>query len=137
MSHEPRVPSQDKPKFGPEFQEWKSTVYRAEYAAGSIVILAYLVWKELYGGGIDVFQIIFWAVFPDLAAFLPIGIASKGKEWPSWGPMLYNTVHTFMAWGLVFGIAWLGLRSPYLPLLGWLRHITTDRAVGYGLRKRD
>lgn len=77
---------------------------------------------------------LFWIVFPDIAAFLPIGLSSKRKEWPSWGSYLYNFFHTFLVWGLAFTAAWLVLGVPYIPILGWLGHMTADRAIGYGLR---
>jgi hypothetical protein len=97
-------------------------------------ILGYLLWRSFYAGGIDWLQVAFWAIFPDLAAFLPIGLSSKSREWPSWGSGVYNSFHTYLTWGTVFVVSWAAFGAVYWPLFGWLGHITVDRAVGYGLR---
>ena len=120
--------------FGPGFQGASSRLYRLEYAAATLAILGYLVYRWLHLGGLDWPSTVLWIIFPDLVAFIPIGLSSKSKEWPSWGSYLYNASHTALAWGLVFGALWLVLGAPYWPILGWLGHITADRAIGYGLR---
>ena len=120
--------------FGPGFQAAGSRLYRLEYAAATVAILAYLVYRWLHQGGLDWPSTVFWILFPDLAAFIPIGLSSKRREWPAWGSYLYNAFHTVLLWGLAFGGLWLVLGNPYWPLLGWLGHITADRALGYGLR---
>ena len=120
--------------FGPGFQDSRSKLYRTEYAAVTAAILAYLIYRWLYLGGLDWASTVFWIFFPDLVAFIPIGLSSKRKEWPAWGSYIYNTFHTVLLWGLIFGVLWFVLGTPYLPILGWLGHITADRAVGYGLR---
>jgi hypothetical protein len=120
--------------FGPGFQAASSKLYRAEYAAATVAILAYLVYRWLYLGGLDWPSTVFWILFPDLVAFIPIGLSSRRKEWPAWGSYLYDVSHTLLVWGLAFGALWLVFGTPYLPILGWLGHITADRAVGYGLR---
>jgi hypothetical protein len=120
--------------FGPGFQDARSKFFRLEYAAASIAIVGYLVWRSLYLGGVDWLQVIFWVVFPDLASFIPIGASSKRREWPPWGAKLYNVFHTVLTWGLAFAASWLALGVVYWPLFGWLGHITVDRAVGYTLR---
>jgi len=122
--------------FGPGFQEAGSKLYRAECAAATVAILAYLVYRSLYLGGLDWLSTAFWILFPDLIAFIPIGLSSKRREWPGWGSHLYNVSHTLLAWGAVFASLWLVLGTAYWPVLGWLGHITVDRAVGYGLRAR-
>ena len=124
------------PGFGPWFQDSRSKLYRAEYAAITLVILASLVWRAINLGGVDWIQLVFWATFPDLASFIPIGASSRRKEWPAWGSALYNFFHTILVWGGVFAASWLVLGSVYWPLFGWLGHITADRAVGYTLRAR-
>ena len=121
--------------FGPDFQEAGSRLYRAEYGAICIAIVGYLVWRGLFAGGVDVLQTILWVLFPDLVAFIPIGVSSKRREWPTWGAYLYDSVHNVIAWGLVFIVAWIVFRVPSWPLFGWLGRITVDRTVGYGLRK--
>jgi len=40
----------------------------------SAAIAAYLVWRELFAGEVGVLQTIFWALFHDLVAFVPIGL---------------------------------------------------------------
>jgi len=120
--------------FGPAFQEARSKLYRAEYAAFTIAILAYLIYRWSYLGGLDWASTVFWIFFPDLVAFIPIGLSSKRREWPAWGSYLYNTFHTLLVFGLAFAVLWLVLGTTYWPMLGWLGHITADRAVGYGLR---
>jgi hypothetical protein len=107
-----------------------------KYAAISLAILGYLAWRSFYIGGVDWLQVVFWGIFPDLV-FIPIGLSGKSKEWPSWGPDLYNLFHTVFLWGLAFAASWFFFGVVYLPLLGWLAHITTDRAVGYSLRARQ
>ena len=120
--------------FGPSFQDARSVLYRSEYAAISAAILASLVWKSVYSGGVDWLQVAFWAVFPDLVAFVGIGLSSKRIEWPSWGSNLYNLFHTILLWGACFAVCWVVLGAVYWPLIGWLGHIAIDRAAGYALR---
>jgi hypothetical protein len=92
------------------------------------------VYRWLQLGGLDWPSTVFWILFPDLVAFIPIGLSSKRREWPAWGSYLYDTFHSALAWGLAFGALWLALGTPYWPILGWLGHIAADRAAGYGLR---
>ncbi len=120
--------------FGPGFQNASSKVYRAEYATFTLAILAYLVWRTFYSGGVDWLQLVFWAIFPDLVSFIPIGLSSRKREWPPYGSNLYNFFHTVLVWLAIFAVLWIVIGSPYWPLLGWLMHITTDRSFGFGLR---
>lgn len=94
-----------------------------------------MVWRAFFAGGLDVLQTVVWAVFPDLAAFVPIGLSSQRREWPSWGAYLYDAVHNVISWGVVFSAFWFVFGVPSWPLFGWLGHITIDRSVGYGLRE--
>lgn len=119
--------------FGPGFEPSGSRLYRAEYAVATLGILAYLVYRWAHLGGLDWAATVFWIVFPDLAAFIPIGL-SRRREWPPWGAFVYNLFHSALTWGLAFVVVWVALGTPYWPLLGWVGHITADRAVGYGLR---
>lgn len=120
--------------FGPAFQDARSRFYRAEYAVISAVIIGYLAWWSLRFGGIEWLYIVFWFVFPDLASFVPMGLSSERRQWPSWGASLYNIFHTILVWVVVFAGAWILFGAAYWPLLGWLGHITIDRTAGYGLR---
>ena len=112
-----------------------SRLYRAEYGAVSIAITAYIGWRSIFLGGVNLPLTVFWVLFPDLVAFIPIGLSSKRREWPKWGAYLYDAVHNVIAWGIVFVAAWFVFRSLAWPLFGWLLHITVDRTVGYGLRR--
>ena len=124
-----------KNEFGPEFLQVGSRLYRAEYAVISVVIAGYLIWRAFFAGGIDLLQTFMWVIFPDLVAFMPIGLSSKKREWPGWGAYVYDCVHSVITWGVVFSVFWLVFRVPSWPLFGWIGHITVDRTVGYGLRK--
>jgi len=122
--------------FGPGFQDAESKLYRAEYAAISLAVVAFVVWRAYAPGGIGWLELVFWVAFPDLVAFAAIGASPKRREWPSWGSSVYNVCHTILVWAAVFLLSWAVLGAIYWPLLGWLGHITVDRAVGYGLRAR-
>jgi hypothetical protein len=133
--------SKNSKSFGPGFQTSTSRLFRGEYGLISLAIAAYLVWSYRSGiGWITLIVLIFFAILPDLASFIPIGLYSTREvergSWPSWGPALYNTFHTILLWALVFGIVWILLQAPYLPLLSWLIHITLDRSLGFTLRAR-
>jgi hypothetical protein len=127
---------EERSNFGPPFQGAQSKLYRAEYALISLAILIILGWRYTQSPSIVfVLEIIFWAIFPDLAAFIPIGLSSDKRAWPSWGAFVYNFFHTILIWALVFGVTFLIFKTPRWELLGWLGHITVDRSVGYGLRQ--
>ena len=122
--------------FGPGFQDSNSRLYRSEYGLITAAVISYLIWRTFYAGGIDWLQVLFWAVFPDLVSFIPIGLSSQRKEWPSWGSTLYDVFHTILLWALAFGLLFALFGVVYFPLLGWLGHITADRAMGFGLRSK-
>lgn len=127
------------PPAGPGFIRLGSWPYRLEYAAATIAILLVLfVWRLLILHELpatDVALVVFWVVWPDLASFLPIGLASRrSREWPRWGPTVYNVFHSLLVWAAVF-VVWTLLSGQInWPLLGWAGHITADRAVGFYLR---
>jgi len=127
------------PPWGPGFLRLNSGVYRAEYAAATVAILVVLFgwrWAILREFPLSSLLLtIFFAIWPDLAAFVPIGLGSRGSgAWPSWGPALYNSVHNFLLWGAVFVIWSAATGEIAWPLLAWAGHITADRAAGYYLR---
>jgi hypothetical protein len=127
------------PPWGPGFLRLNSWVYRAEYAVGTVAIVILLFgwrWFLLHDfPWPSLVLTVFWAIWPDLAAFVPIGIASRGsREWPPWGPTLYNSVHNFLVWGVVFVVWSLASGQIVWPLLAWAGHITADRAAGFYLR---
>lgn len=126
----------------PGFLRLDSWPYRLEYAAATVAILGILfVWRLWILHAlppIDLAATLFWIVWPDLLAFVPIGVASRAShEWPRWGPTVYNVPHSLIVWAAVFG-TWSWLSGGIVwPLLGWAGHITADRAVGYHLRARS
>jgi hypothetical protein len=127
------------PPWGPGFLRLNSWVYRAEYGAATVAILFVLfVWRGFLLGDLpwsSILLVVFWAVWPDLAAFIPIGVASRGgRSWPAWGPALYNSVHNLLLWGAIFVLWSLLAGQVEWPLLAWAGHITADRASGYYLR---
>lgn len=125
----------DRRDFGPGFQQADSKLYRLEYAVITVSIIVYLIWRAQSHGGVDILQTVGWILFPDVVAFLPIGLSSSRQTWPSWGAYLYDSVHTILFWELIFAVAWVIIQIPYWPLFGWLAHITGDRALGFGLRE--
>jgi hypothetical protein len=127
------------PPWGPGFLRLNSWVYRVEYAVVTIAIVVLLFgWRWLVLHEMpwpSLLLAVFWALWPDLAAFVPISLASKGsRDWPSWGPALYNSVHNLLVWGAVFAIWSLLSGQIVWPLLAWAGHITADRAFGFYLR---
>jgi hypothetical protein len=127
------------PRWGPGFLRLNAWPYRAEYVAATVALLVYLVvGRGLVAQDLGVagaLATLFWFLFPDLAAFLPIGAAARGPGgWPSWGATLYNVVHSLLVWGALFALWTLVAHGPPWPLLGWALHITLDRAAGYHLR---
>lgn len=125
------------PPWGPAFLRLNSWWYRAEYAAATVAVLLFVVgWYVLHALPVTWLGLaFFWFVWPDLAAFVPIGIAQRGSRgWPSWGPTLYNAVHNFFVWIPVF-LLWSYFTGEIAwPLLMWAGHITIDRAAGFYLR---
>ena len=121
---------------GPGFLRLNSTIYRLEMLIITIALLLILFyWRLFVVKDLNVPATIFWIVWPDLGAFIPIGLAVRGsKDWPSWGPTLYNLLHTFLVWTPTIAIWSLATASFQWPLLGWAGHITADRSVGYYLR---
>ncbi len=126
------------PKFGPAFAGLSAWPYRLEMALaflGLLVVLFY--WRLFVVGDLDVPVTVFWLLWPDLLAFIPIGLAMrKTTTWPSWGPVLYNIPHSFLVWLAVFAVWSLVAGAIVWPLLGWAAHISVDRATGYYLRAR-
>jgi hypothetical protein len=127
------------PPWGPGFLRLNSWIYRTEYAVATLAIVILLFgWRWLIVKDLPLPSLlltVFWAIWPDLAAFVPIGVAMKGSgTWPSWGPALYNSVHNLLVWGAVF-LLWSVLTGQIgWPLLAWAGHITADRAAGFYLR---
>ena len=124
------------PRAGPGFLRLNSMAYRLEMLLITIILLVVLFyWRLFVVKDLNLLATVFWIVFPDLASFIPIGLAMRGaKEWPHWGPGLYNFFHTLLVWIPVFAIWSMSSGAIQWPLLGWAGHITADRSVGYYLR---
>jgi hypothetical protein len=131
-------PSEDAPSAaaGPSFARLNSWPYRAEMGISTVAPLAILFyWRALVVRDLNVPLTVFWIVWPDLGAFVPIVLASRGgRSWPSWGPALYNALHTLLVRAPVFVLwSWIGGAIQW-PRLGRAAHIAADRAVGTYLR---
>ena len=124
------------PRTGPGFLRLNSIAYRLEMLLITVILLIVLFyWRLFVVKDLNLLAAVFWIVFPDLASFIPIGLATRGaKEWPHWGPGLYNFFHTLLVWIPVFAIWSMSSGAIQWPLLGWAGHITADRSVGYYLR---
>ncbi len=100
-----------------------------------ILLVVLFYWRLFVVKDLNLLTTVFWIIFPDLASFIPIGLAMRGaKEWPHWGPGLYNFFHTLLVWIPVFAVWSILSGAIQWPLLGWAGHITADRSVGYYLR---
>ena len=127
------------PPWGPGFLRLNSVIYRAEYGAATLALLAIVFgwrWLALHElSEVEALLFLFWWALPDLVAFVPIGVSSRGsRSWPRWGPSLYNLFHNLLVWGVVFALWSLLTGQVVWPLLGWATHVTMDRAAGYYLR---
>ncbi|MEA2661001.1 MAG: hypothetical protein QOH08_573 [Chloroflexota bacterium] len=109
-------------------------IHVIEYAvlAGILAGAAYVHRDEL--------GVLFWVLLvgPDLGlvvapAFGPM--PGRGALPPRAVP-IYNAFHTVTVPALLWAGALVAGMAPW-PLLGWLIHITADRALGYGLRGPD
>jgi len=129
-----------RPGWGPGFLGLDSWWYRLEYGVGLAAILwvlfgwQWLIVKDLPAEAIALTVISF--IWPDFGAFVPIGLAMRKGDgsWPRWGPGLYNTLHSLLTWGAVFGLWSIVSGMVEWPLLGWAAHIAMDRASGFYLR---
>ena len=124
------------PRAGPGFLRLNSIAYRLEMLLITIILLIVLFyWRLFVVKDLNLLSTVFWIIFPDLASFIPIGLAMHGaKEWPRWGSGLYNFLHTFLVWIPIFAIWSIFSGAVQWPILGWAGHITADRSVGYYLR---
>ena len=124
------------PRAGPGFLRLNSMAYRLEMLLITVILLIVLFyWRLFVVKDLNLLAAVFWIVFPDLASFIPIGLAMRGaKEWPHWGPGLCNFFHTLLVCIPVFAIWSMSSGAIQWPLLGWAGHITADRSVGYYLR---
>ncbi len=124
------------PPAGPGFLRLNSMAYRLEMLLITIILLVVLFyWRLFVVKDLNLLGTVFWIIFPDLASFIPIGLAMRGaKEWPSWGPVVYNFFHTLLVWIPVFAIWSILSGAVQWTLLGWEGHITAERSIEYYLR---
>jgi hypothetical protein len=124
------------PHAGPGFLRLNSIAYRLEMSLITIILLVVLFyWRLFVVKDLNLLGTVFWIIFPDLAPFIPIGLAMRGaREWPRWGPGIYNFFHTLLVWIPVFALWSVLSGTLQWPLLGWAGHITADRSIGYYLR---
>jgi uncharacterized protein DUF4260 len=82
----------------------------------------------------------FWILLvgPDIGLIVAPALGpmpGRGRLPPRAVPV-YNAFHTFTVPVLLWIGAWGAGLAPW-PLLGWLIHISADRALGFGLRGAD
>jgi Domain of unknown function (DUF4260) len=112
--------------------------------ARAIHVIEYAVLAVAFAGAAyvqrDQLGVLFWVLLvgPDLGLIVA----------PAFGPMpgrgllppravpVYNVFHTFTIPVLLWIVAWAAGIAAW-PLLGWLIHISADRALGFGLRGPD
>jgi len=90
----------------------------------------------------DQLGVLFWILLvgPDIGLVVApaFGPMPAGGRLPSRAVPVYNALHTYTVPVLLWIGAWASSASigPW-PLLGWLIHISADRALGFGLRGPD
>jgi Domain of unknown function (DUF4260) len=113
-------------------------------SARAIHVVEYVVLAVAFAGAAyvqrDQLGVLFWVflVGPDIGlvvapAFGPM--PGRGSIPPGAVPV-YNLFHTYTIPVLLWIGAWATGIAPW-PLLGWLIHISADRALGFGLRGPD
>ena len=127
------------PPWGPGFLNLSGLAYRLErtFATLALVVLLFF-WQPAKPPALSAVYLgltVFWFLWPDRLAFIPIGLASRdGYGWPAWGPGLYNAGHSPLVCAAVIAAWSLATGGFEWPLLGCAAHITLDRTVGYHLR---
>jgi Domain of unknown function (DUF4260) len=102
------------------------------------LVLTALAIFEVVANGVGLWQLLVFAVLPDIALLLGMGGSNleRGQLHPRAVP-LYNALHRFGGPLLLGGSAfWFG-RAWLVAALAWGAHIGFDRALGYGLRDRS
>ena len=88
----------------------------------------------------DQLGVLFWVLLvgPDIGLVVAPALGpmpGRGRLPPRAVP-IYNALHTYTVPVLLWIGAWATSIGPW-PLLGWLIHISADRALGFGLRGPD
>jgi hypothetical protein len=109
-------------------------IHTVEYAVIAVALAA-VAW--LRGGELGA---AFWIllVAPDVGLVVAplLGRMPGRGAIPARAVPIYNVAHTYTIPLLLWVALLLTDISPW-PLLGWLIHITADRALGFGLRGTD
>ena len=112
-------------------------IHQVEYAMLFAALVGLAVWQRD-----ELVPWVFWPLLlmPDVLGYIPaslMGTAPEKGALPPRGVWLYNLWHTYVL-PLAIGAA-LTVITGVVPwsLLGWLIHLTLDRALGFGLRAAD
>jgi hypothetical protein len=120
-------------------------VARIVWAVTAVGLFAFAVFESIKYGWVAGGVVVAFAILPDLS--LIGGFVERGRLRPA-RARAYNVLHTpwipvalmvasialplpSLGWGLRGGL------ELFLAGLGWLLHIATDRAFGFGLRAAD
>ncbi len=113
-------------------------------SARAIHVVEYAVLAFVFAGAAyvrrDQLGVLFWTLLvgPDLGLIVApaFGTMPGRGALPPRAVPIYNAFHTFTVPVLLWVAAWAAGVAPW-PLLGWLIHISADRALGFGLRGAD
>ena len=109
-------------------------IHVVEYVVLALVLagIAYLQRDQL--------GVLFWILLlgPDIGIVVAplLGPMPGGGRLPARAVPIYNAFHTVTVPVLLW-VAALAIGADPWPLLGWLIHISADRALGFGLRGPD
>jgi len=109
-------------------------IHVVEYALLAVVFAAAAYVQR------DQLCVLFWVLLvgPDIGLIIApaFGPMPGGGRLPPRAAPIYNAFHTYT----IPVLLWIGASAASMgpwPLLGWLIHISVDRALGFGLRGPD
>ncbi len=109
-------------------------IHVVEYALLAVVFAAAAYLQR------DQLGVLFWVLLvgPDIGLIIApaFGPMPGGGRLPPRAAPVYNAFHTYT----IPVLLWIGASAASIgpwPLLGWLIHISADRALGFGLRGPD
>ena len=113
-------------------------------SARAIHVAEYAVLTLAFAGAAyvqrDQLGALFWILLvgPDLGLVIApaFGPMPGRSRLPPRAAPVYNAFHTYTIPVLLWVGAWAAGIAPW-PLLGWMIHISADRALGFGLRGPD
>ena len=112
-------------------------IHHVEYGVLFVVLVGLAVWQRD-----ELVAWVFWPLLlaPDGLGYGPAPLMGKVPEkgaLPPRGVWLYNLWHNYvLPLGIGVGMTVVTSAVPW-SLLGWLIHVTLDRALGFGLRGAD